>query len=138
MLVHRRASSKSRFCSVLYCMSPWESCLLHLQGGNSGIGVETARALAHAGAKVILTSRKTSAGEEVVTKLQADGVTARHVHIALSSANADYVAVKAASSDASPPIKLDFSGQPSCSATRSCGPEQRQCGSQATTAGEKH
>lgn len=113
-------------------------CGLHLQGGNSGIGVETARALAHAGARVILTSRKLSAGEEVVTKLQADGVKARHVHIALTCANADYVAVQAASSNASPPTKLDVSGQPSCSATRSCRLEQRQCGSQATTAGGKH
>ena len=30
--------------------------------------------MAHAGAKVILTSRKVSAGEEVVTKLKSDGV----------------------------------------------------------------
>lgn len=44
------------------------------KGGNSGLGVETARALAHAGARVILTSRKLSAGEEVVTKLKSDGV----------------------------------------------------------------
>ncbi|KAL3151249.1 hypothetical protein ABBQ38_013088 [Trebouxia sp. C0009 RCD-2024] len=45
-----------------------------ITGGNSGLGVETARALAHAGARVILTSRKVSAGEEVVTKLRSDGV----------------------------------------------------------------
>ena len=43
-------------------------------GGNSGIGIETARALAHAGAKVILTSRKVSAGEEVVAQIKKDGV----------------------------------------------------------------
>lgn len=47
---------------------------MHAKGGNSGLGVETARALAHAGARVILTSRKVSAGEEVVTKLRSDGV----------------------------------------------------------------
>lgn len=43
-------------------------------GGNSGIGVETARALAHAGARVILTSRKVSAGEEVAATLKSAGV----------------------------------------------------------------
>ena len=45
-------------------------------GGNSGIGVETARALAHAGARVILTSRKVSAGEEVAASLKSAGVKA--------------------------------------------------------------
>ena len=50
-----------------------------LSGGNSGIGVETARVLAQAGAKVILTSRKLSAGEEVVASLQAAaGVKVRY------------------------------------------------------------
>ena len=44
------------------------------EGGNSGLGVETARALASAGARVILTSRKVSAGEDVVAKLQEDGL----------------------------------------------------------------
>ncbi len=45
-------------------------------GGNSGIGVETARALASAGAKVILTSRKAAAGEAVVASLKEAGVKA--------------------------------------------------------------
>jgi len=45
-------------------------------GGNSGIGVETARALASAGAKVILTSRKVAAGEAVVASLKEAGVKA--------------------------------------------------------------
>ena len=36
------------------------------RGGNSGIGVETARALASAGAKIVLMSRKAAAGEAVV------------------------------------------------------------------------
>ena len=57
--------------------------------------METARALAHAGARVILTSRKVSAGEEVVTKLQADGVKARlDRNSCISSANVEFVAVK--------------------------------------------
>ena len=43
-------------------------------GGNSGLGVETARAMAHAGAKVILTSRKVEAGQEVARQLQSSGV----------------------------------------------------------------
>lgn len=47
-----------------------------LTGGNSGIGVETARALASAGAKVILTSRKAAAGEAVVASLKEAGVKA--------------------------------------------------------------
>ncbi|DBA97802.1 TPA: hypothetical protein ACH3X3_012673 [Trebouxia sp. C0006] len=45
-----------------------------ITGGNSGIGVETARALASAGAKVILTSRKAAAGEAVVASLKEAGV----------------------------------------------------------------
>jgi len=43
-------------------------------GGNSGLGVETARAMAHAGARVILTSRKVEAGQEVARQLQSSGV----------------------------------------------------------------
>ena len=49
---------------------------LFRSGGNSGIGVETARALASAGAKVILTSRKAAAGEAVVASLKEAGVKA--------------------------------------------------------------
>ena len=79
--MHASASAASPtecFCRVLFCMFCWKICLAR-KGGNSGIGVETARALAHAGAKVILTSRKVSAGKDVVTKLQADGSKARLV-----------------------------------------------------------
>lgn len=43
-------------------------------GGNSGIGVETVRALAHAGAHVILTSRSVEAGQTVADEIKASGV----------------------------------------------------------------
>ncbi|KAL4425139.1 hypothetical protein ABPG77_008244 [Micractinium sp. CCAP 211/92] len=39
-------------------------------GGNSGIGVETVRALAHAGADVVLCSRSLEAGQKVAEQLQ--------------------------------------------------------------------
>ncbi|PSC71857.1 short-chain dehydrogenase TIC chloroplastic-like [Micractinium conductrix] len=39
-------------------------------GGNSGIGLETCRALAHAGADVILCSRSVEAGERAAAELQ--------------------------------------------------------------------
>ncbi|CAL8465009.1 g4544 [Coccomyxa elongata] len=42
-------------------------------GGNSGIGVETVRALAVAGARVILCSRSIEAGQKVAEQLKADG-----------------------------------------------------------------
>jgi NAD(P)-dependent dehydrogenase (short-subunit alcohol dehydrogenase family) len=38
-------------------------------GGSSGIGVETARALASAGAEVTLAVRRTAAGDEVAAEL---------------------------------------------------------------------
>ncbi|KAK9837292.1 hypothetical protein WJX81_004012 [Elliptochloris bilobata] len=41
-------------------------------GGNSGIGVETVRALAAAGARVVLTSRSLSAGEDMAANLRKD------------------------------------------------------------------
>ncbi|KAL6768395.1 hypothetical protein ACKKBF_B39000 [Auxenochlorella protothecoides x Auxenochlorella symbiontica] len=43
-------------------------------GGNAGIGVETVRALAGAGADVVFTSRNVEAGNKVVDRLQAEGV----------------------------------------------------------------
>ncbi|BDA50602.1 Retinol dehydrogenase 14 [Coccomyxa sp. Obi] len=43
-------------------------------GGNSGIGVETVRALASAGSRVILTSRSVEAGQVVAKQLKAEGV----------------------------------------------------------------
>lgn len=42
-------------------------------GGNSGIGVESVRALASAGARVILTSRSVEAGQKVAQQLKAGG-----------------------------------------------------------------
>lgn len=49
-------------------------------GGNSGIGAETVRALATAGARVILTSRDPSAGQAVADRLQeeAHGLKVRY------------------------------------------------------------
>lgn len=46
-------------------------------GGNSGIGVETVRALASAGSRVILTSRSVEAGQTVAKQLKAEGVKVR-------------------------------------------------------------
>ena len=43
-------------------------------GGNSGLGVETARALAYAGARVIITSRNLTAGQKVVDDLSTAGL----------------------------------------------------------------
>ena len=42
-------------------------------GANSGIGVETVRALAHAGSHVILCSRDQAAGEKVAEVLRKVG-----------------------------------------------------------------
>ena len=43
-------------------------------GGNSGIGAETVRVLAHAGANVVMCSRSVEAGEKVAEELRAGGV----------------------------------------------------------------
>lgn len=43
-------------------------------GGNSGLGVETVRALATAGSRVILTSRSVAAGEKVAKEIKVSGV----------------------------------------------------------------
>ena len=43
-------------------------------GGNSGLGKETARCLAAAGADVTLTARSAQAGNDVAAELQATGV----------------------------------------------------------------
>lgn len=54
-------------------------------GGNSGIGVETVRALAVAGARVILTSRSVEAGQKVAEQLHADGSIKVSILPAMSS-----------------------------------------------------
>lgn len=46
----------------------------HSAGGNSGIGAETVRALAAAGANVVLTARSPKAGEKVAADIKASGV----------------------------------------------------------------
>ena len=43
-------------------------------GGNSGIGVETVKALATAGSRVVLTSRSVEAGMKVAEQLRLEGV----------------------------------------------------------------
>jgi len=45
-------------------------------GGNSGIGVETVKALATAGSRVVLTSRSEEAGIKVAEQLMSEGVKA--------------------------------------------------------------
>ena len=43
-------------------------------GGNSGIGVETVKALATAGSRVVLTSRSVEAGSKIAEQLRAEGI----------------------------------------------------------------
>ena len=52
------------------CLLVPPACCDPPAGGNSGIGVETVRALAHAGADVTLCSRSASAGQRVADELQ--------------------------------------------------------------------
>lgn len=49
-------------------------------GGNSGIGVETVKALATSGSRVVLTSRSVEAGVKVAEQLKAEGVKASIPH----------------------------------------------------------
>ena len=44
---------------------------------HQGIGIETVRALASAGARVLLTSPSVQAAQQVAQQLRADGVTVR-------------------------------------------------------------
>ena len=46
-------------------------------GGNSGLGEETVRALAEAGATVVLCSRSVEAGEKVAEEIRSTGVKVR-------------------------------------------------------------
>ncbi len=52
-------------------------------GGNAGLGVETVRVLANAGAKVISACRDVQSGEKVADALRASGLKVR---LSLSSA----------------------------------------------------
>lgn len=49
-----------------------------MTGGNSGIGVETVRALASAGSRVVLCSRSVEAGEKVAKEITSSGVKVGH------------------------------------------------------------
>ena len=56
-------------------------------GGNSGLGVETVKALATAGSRVVLTSRSVEAGDKVAEQLRAEGVKASApAHVCASQA----------------------------------------------------
>jgi short-subunit dehydrogenase len=46
-------------------------------GGTAGLGVETARSLAAAGADVTITARSAAAGKHVAADIAASGVKAR-------------------------------------------------------------
>lgn len=47
--------------------------------GNSGIGADTVRVLAHAGARVFLASRVIANGEKVAAEFKAAGVKVRRL-----------------------------------------------------------
>ena len=49
-------------------------------GGNAGLGLETCRALADAGARVLLTSRDLSRGKEAAAGITAGGKVGVHSH----------------------------------------------------------
>lgn len=55
-------------------------------GGSRGLGLQIAQALGEAGAKLMLTSRKSSELEEAAAQLQAQGIDARWVAADLSQA----------------------------------------------------
>eukprot|EP00884_Botryococcus_braunii_P023553 jgi/Botrbrau1/9882/Bobra.0080s0017.1 len=50
-------------------------------GGNSGLGVETVRVLAHAGAHVVLTAKSKTDGLQTVQTLEADGMPRGKVEV---------------------------------------------------------
>ena len=60
-------------------------------GGSRGIGAETARALAHHGARVLVTGRDAAALDEMVAELRFDGAKAHGV----VADGTDYAAVNA-------------------------------------------
>lgn len=73
-LIHLPESATDLCCCMSWppCTHPPIPSKPPLQtGGNSGIGVETVRALAHAGADVVLCSRSVEAGQKVAEQLAA-------------------------------------------------------------------
>lgn len=48
-------------------------CTVHATGGTSGLGLETVRVLAAAGARVVLTARSAPAGQKIADDLNAAG-----------------------------------------------------------------
>lgn len=75
-------------------------------GGNSGIGTETVRALASAGARVLLTSRSVEAGQKVADQLKADGVKGPIEVVQLDLADLASVAKVSAQLAAEPRLDL--------------------------------
>jgi NAD(P)-dependent dehydrogenase (short-subunit alcohol dehydrogenase family) len=65
-------SGHKRACSTAYCLPalPHAGKKAIVTGGNSGIGVETVRALAAAGAKVVLCARNVEQGQAVADEIK--------------------------------------------------------------------
>jgi len=55
-------------------------------GANKGIGLETVRQLARAGARVILASRSRENGVQAALKLQAEGLAVEAITLDVTSA----------------------------------------------------
>jgi len=60
-----------------------------ITGGNRGIGLETARALGKTGVAVVIGARSAKAGEEAVTTLRKEGITADAVEYDASKPETD-------------------------------------------------
>jgi NAD(P)-dependent dehydrogenase (short-subunit alcohol dehydrogenase family) len=65
-------------------------------GGSRGIGLECARALGEAGARVAISARSAEEGEAAVAELAADGIDARFFRADLSSPEAAKTLIEAA------------------------------------------
>ena len=60
-------------------MSQFENKVVLVTGGTNGMGLNTARMLAQAGAKVVICGRKADAGETAVAMLREQGFTVRFI-----------------------------------------------------------